>query len=377
MRAPRTLRPAPDALVAQLLDDDRSVPLAVLDPGWPAALRQGAATDLRDAESAGRLGGDDLVLFTSGSSGRPRGVVRTTASWRASLSPLTDLTGLTAADVVWVPGPLSSSLSLYGAYHASRLGARVVTGPLPRLAPDAARAVTAAHLVPALLAQLLAAPSRARRLSRLRTVVVAGELLPEPLWRKASAAGWRLVEYYGAAELSFAGTRSAPGPMHAFAGADVRVSDGEVWVRSPYLARGYLRPGDDGPLVRDGDWASVGDRGARAGDGFVVSGRGGTAVTTGGHTVVVEEVEAVLGAVPGVQHVVVVGLPDERLGQRLAAVVVMDSAGTRERLEAATRTLPATARPVLLAAERLPLTPGGKVSRAQVAALAAALPPLR
>jgi acyl-coenzyme A synthetase/AMP-(fatty) acid ligase len=375
---PRLLCPPPGELLGHLLDVDRCAPLAVLDPTWPAPLRRQAEADLAAAAQADRLGDGDLVVFTSGSGGRPRGVVRTAASWRASLPALTEITGISPADVVWLPGPLTSSLSLYGAYHAAWLGARVVTGPLARLDPADARAVTAAHVVPTLLAQLLAAPGRADRLPGLRTVVAAGEPLLEPLWHSAREVRWRLVEYYGAAELSFVGTRSQPGPLRAFPGADVRVRDGVVQVRSPFVARGYLAPDDDGPLVREGGWASVGDRGSPVDGGFVVHGRGTGAVTTGGHTVLAEEVEAVLAGVRGVQHVVVVGLPDARLGQLLAAVVVPGAPGLLERLRAAARALPTPARPTRwLAAERLPLTPSGKVSRAQVADEAAGLPPLR
>lgn len=381
----RALCPPPDQLLRHLLDDGRAAPLAVLDPTWPAGLRAAATAELTSAVARGRVRDDDLVLFTSGSSGRPRGVVRTAASWRASLPPLTSLTGLGADDVVWVPGPLTSSLSLYGAYHAAGLGARVVTGPLARLRADDARAVTAVHLVPTLLTQLASTRRRGQRLPSLRTVVVAGEPLAAARWD--DAPGRRLVEYYGAAELSFVAARTAPGPMRAFGDAEVRVVDGEVWVRSPYLARGYLRPDDDGPLRRDGAWATVGDRGAQAGAGLTVTGRGGTAVSTGGHTVVVEEVEAALAGVPGVLQVVVLGLPDDRLGQVLAAVVVLDGDGTadgtadgrtRARLEAAARSLPPPARPVRwLTAAGLPLTTAGKVARAQVAALAGGLARLR
>ena len=76
----------------------------------------------------------------SGSTGRPRGVVRSLASWQLSLDPLSELTGIGPGDVVWVPGPLTSSLYLYGAFHARTVGAVVVAHP--------SRAVTAAHLVP-------------------------------------------------------------------------------------------------------------------------------------------------------------------------------------------------------------------------------------
>lgn len=352
--------------VAELLDAGRRRPLVVLDPTWPAAQRETAAADVAAGAAAGRVAADDLVLFTSGSTGRPRGVVRSLASWQLSLDPLSELTGIGPGDVVWVPGPLTSSLYLYGAFHARTVGAVVVAHP--------SRAVTAAHLVPSGLA---AAVEAAETLPRLRTVVVAGDVLPDGLRRRAVALGWRVVEYYGAAELSFVGWRDSPGPFHDFPGAQVRVQDGQVWVHSPYCCNGYLAPDDPGPLVRDGDWAGVGDRGRLSGDGWVVTGRGHAAVVTGGHTVVVEEVEAVVAAVPGVVAVAVVGLPHTVLGRYVVAVVVSDRP-VRAAVVQAVGTLPPPARPRRwLSADRLPLTPAGKVSRSQVEAQAALLPPLR
>ncbi len=352
--------------VAELLDAGRRRPLVVLDPTWPAAQREAAAADVAARLASGRVAADDLVLFTSGSTGRPRGVVRSLASWQLSLHPLSELTGIGADDVVWVPGPLTSTLYLYGAFHARSVGASVVAKPSPR--------VTAAHVVPSGLAQ---AVDLAASLPALRTVVVAGDVLTESLRQRAVALGWRVVEYYGAAELSFVGWRDSPGPFHDFPGARVRVHGGQVWVRSPYCCNGYLAADEPGPLVRDGDWAGVGDLGRLEGDGWVVTGRGDAAVVTGGHTVVVEEVEAVIAAVPGVVAVAVVGLPHAVLGRYLAAVVVSDRP-VRAALVEAVGALPPPARPRRwLSADRLPLTPAGKVARGEVEARAAVLPPLR
>lgn len=354
--------------VDALLDAGRRSPLVVLDPSWPAAQREQAAADVASGVCQGRVEPDDLVLFTSGSTGRPRGVVRSVGSWRRSLGPLSEVTGIGPADTVWVPGPLTSSLYLYGAFHAAAVGADVAVRPSAQ--------VTAAHVVPGVLAD---AVEDAGSLPRLRTVVVAGDTLPEPLRQRATALGWRVVEYYGAAELSFVGWRDTAGPFHDFPGAQVEVRDDVLWVRSPYCCKGYLSPECDGqaPLRRVGDWATVGDLGRRHGDGWLVSGRGGAAVVTGGHTVVVEEVESVIALVPGVAEVAVVGLPHPRLGQYVVAVVVSDRP-VRAAVVGAAATLPPAARPRRwLAAQRLPRTAGGKPARAEVAALAGSLPPLR
>ena len=369
-------RPAPDGLLAALVRaaDGQAPPLAVLDPAWPAALSAGAERLLRRAADDGRLGRGDLVLFTSGSGGRPRGVVRSVASWTASLAPLARLTGIGPGDVVWLPGPLTSSLSLYGGFAAAMAGARVVRGAAT---PD----VTAAHLVPTLLSD---ACDRAEDggLPALRTVVVAGAALPAGLRSRAERLGWRVVEYYGAAELSFVGWRDDDGPFRDFPGASVRLRDGLLWADSPYLARGYLDPGDPGPLRRDGRWATVADAGRRVGAGWLVSGRAEGAVTTGGSTVLVEEVEAFVGALPGVREVAVAGWPHARLGEVVAAVVVPTAGGGSgtwaSALRTACRDLPPAARPRRwLTASALPRTPAGKVDRAAVARLLPGLAPLR
>jgi long-chain acyl-CoA synthetase len=384
--------PAPDRVVAALLgrlhaSTAPSAQLAVLEPGWPRAMREKALVDLAEAAGSGRLTAGDLAVFTSGSSGSPRAVVRTLDSWRASLQPLSDVTGLqpvagTAAHdrsgLVWVPGPLTSSLFLYGALHAAWCRVPWVGGR-----PDDPRAqrATSAHLVPTQLTDALEAMERGL-LRDLHTVVVAGAALPTSLRVRAERRGVRVVEYYGSAELSFVGWRDDAGPFHTFPGAAVRIGDDQVvWAMSPYLARTYLRRDARGPWHRQDGWHTVGDLARPDGDGWWLLGRGDTALTTGGHTVVVAEVEAVLREVPGVQDVAVLGLPHDRLGQVVAAVVVPEAgpAGAlRRRLEGAAYALPAPARPRRwLRANRLPLLTSGKVDRQALAARAAALPALR
>ncbi|HEX3003941.1 MAG TPA: class I adenylate-forming enzyme family protein [Angustibacter sp.] len=367
--------PEPDRLLDRLggrLDGRLHSPLAVLDPGWPAALRRRALDELRAAVRDGRVDDDHLVLFTSGSSGRPKGVVRTVESWRASLAPLTRLTGATSRDTVWLPLPLTSGLSLYGGVHARSVGARVRIAPATQgVPPDA----TIAHVVPTVVPQICEAVEAGR--SRLRTVVVAGAALGAVPRERAQQCGLDLVEYYGAAELSFVGWRRGDGPLHDFPGAEVRVADDLLWVRSPYVCRGYLDPETRGPLRTDGDWRSVGDRGRVDGDGWRVLGRGDAAVTTGGHTVVAEELEAAIGALAGVRDVAVVGRPHDHLGQVVTAVVVVDDGVSRAELALGLRHLPAWSRPVRwLRAGALPHTATGKLARAELAASLETLQPL-
>ena len=196
-----------------------------------------------------------LVVQTSGSSSRPRAVVRTEASWDASLEPFGRVAGLGPDDVVWAPGALSATLTLFAAWHALATGLPLLlTGRWRGVAaagPAVAR-VTAVHCVPAVLGDVLDAHA-AGLLPSLRTAVVAGAAVPDRLRERAAAGGVRLVEYYGAAELSFVAVDDDGRGLRPFPGAEVEVRGGEVRVRSPYVALGYLAPDDAGPLTRDAD----------------------------------------------------------------------------------------------------------------------------
>jgi long-chain acyl-CoA synthetase len=159
---------------------------------------------------------------------------------------------------------------------------------------------------------------------------------------------------------------------------------GEVWVRSPWLAEGYLGAAA-GPLRRDEDgWVSVGDVAEpyRAGGVLRIRGRGDGAIQTGGATVVPEDVEEVLRKVPGVEDVVVVGSPHPSLGAVVTAVIETPFSEPLPRAlleETARGGLDWAQRPRRwYAVPELPRTPTGKPARALVAArLASGDPAIR
>ena len=347
-----------------------AVPVLV-GPGWPRSGHD------RLLVAAGRLPRDQgrIVVLTSGSSATPRAVVRTWYSWQRSFAGFDQVTGLGPADLIWVPGTAASTLTLFGVLHALHRGLRLRTGGAwrglpadpsqrPRLA-----AVTAVHAVPAVVAEVLTGAAEGR-LPRLATVVTAGAAVPAALRGRARALGIRLVEYYGAAELSFVAVDPDGTGLRPFPGVEVEVRDGVVWARSPYLADGYLAVDcePDGPLRRDGDgWACVGDRARLGPDGRLqIEGRPGSTASVGATTVLLDDVEAVLREVPGVVEVVCGGEPAGSLGERLVAVVQpVPGTDPRPGLRAAARAgLPPPARPARwLLDPRLPTTAAGKVDR--------------
>ncbi len=273
-------------------------------------------------------------------------MVRTAGSWARSFPYVSDLLGLGTSSRVWVPGPLGATMNLFGAVHAVHSGAALVDSPA---------AATHAHLTPTALSKGLA---------ELRGVhvLVAGDRLSQSLHDDAVAAGARVSHYYGAAELSFVAWGRHEANLQPVPEVEIRPREGLLWVRSPYLCEGY--DGDGGPLRRDPDgFATVGDRGALV-DGLVlVSGRGSDAVTTGGATVLVADVEAaVRPAVSG--DLAVVGLPHPDLGEVVAAVLTDRRCfgAARERSKAV---LSPASRPRLwFAVPVLPVTSAGKVDRA-------------
>lgn len=324
-----------------------------------AALRAGGV--LRSLDGA-----DRLELRTSGSTQAPRTVLRSVDSWLDSLDTFTTLAGLGCDDTVLVPAPIGSMFA-FAAAHAAWLGASTVTLPRwnPAAAADATRTSTAAHLTPTMLAALL---EQLPDDSRLRTVVCAGAPLPDSVRRQAADAGLRVVDYYGAAELSFVAIRHPDGAMRAFPGVEVSLRDGVIWARSPYVCDGYA-PGQSGPFRRDADgWCTVGDRGSwHERLGLVVQGRGGELILTGGASVLPGDVEQALLGAPGVEAAVVVGLPHARFGEVVAAVVVArqgdDLDGARLRRHVAGLLSPSHRPRLWYAVERLPHTEAGKIAR--------------
>jgi long-chain acyl-CoA synthetase len=300
-------------------------------------------------------GGDMLHVPTSGTSdGAARVVVRTVASWTESFDPFTAATGIDPADVVVAAGP-STSLFVYARAHAAAVGAQTVVDA--RWHPSRLAGGTVAHLTPTMLHDILDDGVPRSWTRSLRLVVVAGSALSPGLRERAVGRGLDVVEYYGAAELSFVAL--GRGALRPFPQVEVDVRDEVLWVRSPWTALGYAHE-VSGPLRRDGDWCTVWDRGHVVDGAVVVDGRDGL-VLTGGVAVRAADVEAVLRAAPGVLDCAVVGVPHDRLGEVVAAVVV---GGERsEVVDRCRDLLPRRLRPVLwYAADRLPSTAAGKVA---------------
>ena len=315
--------------------------------------------------------GHDLLCETSGSSGAPKVIRRSVASWQASFAVNGAALDLGPPSCVAVFSGFGASLALYGALEGAHHGAALVS--LAAVAPGswagrvAASGATTLYITPT-QAALLCAPGRV--LPSVRHILVGGGALSPMTEAMARAAcpQARLIQFYGAAETSFitwTDDRTPPGSVgRAYPGVTLRLDDdGLIGVRSPYLFSGYAS--GDSALTRWSDgFLSVGEIGHLDPEGnLFILGRRDRMVTVADHNVHPEAAEACLARLAPTARSVVVAVPDARRGARLVACVAGPTAGQSDAdlLRACRAALGPQAAPHrLLRLAALPLLPSGK-----------------
>ncbi len=334
--------------------------------------------------------GAQAILWTSGTAGRPRGVVISFDALRASAHGAAERLDLGTHDV-WLASLspahigglalitrallLGSSLVAVGPFDAARTWGLVHGRGLPA---GVAAPVTHVSLVPTQLLRLLDVSGGESPPPSFRCALVGGAGTPSDLLARALATGWLVALTYGLTEAtsqvataSPEQTRLKPGSVgRRLAGVSVRIGeDDEILVRGATLASGYVGQGV-GPMVDAEGWHATGDMGRLDADGDLwVIGRRADRIVSGGVTIDAVEVEEALRSHAAVADACVVGLADPEWGERVAAwIEPAGGAPDLKALDAYLRTrLAAPKLPRRYHVEpHLPRNANGKVDRAAV-----------
>lgn len=300
-----------------------------------------------------------LVMYSSGTTGRPKGVMLTHENMVTHTVNAHDGWVFEPGDTSLVAMPLfhvgGSSYVLFGIHDGiASVMTREPDGA--SLAGAILQGANRTFLVPAVLAQVLqSGPDAVRLFSALRTYTYGAAPMPPPLLRAAMEA-WPetdFIQVYGLTEVAGVAThlmpedhRDAVASRHPerlvsagrpVPGVEVKVVDpatlaelptgehGEIWLRTKQLMKGYLgRPEATAEVITEDGWFRTGDLGRLDADGFVfVQDRLKDMIISGGENIYSPEVERVLAEHPAVLEVAVIGVPDDTWGEAVKAVVAL------------------------------------------------------
>jgi acyl-coenzyme A synthetase/AMP-(fatty) acid ligase len=339
------------------------------------------------------------LIFTSGTEAAPKAIMHTEQTANFSVRVAAEDLEIGDDDVVWMPSPIGHSTGFnYGVRFALYHG-------LPLVLQDRWDAGVACDLIAAhgasytlasttFLQDVVAEAERRgeRRLGSMTRFGCGGSPVPPELVRRAAACGIGVLRLYGSTEVLVATWNRPGGPVGkaidtdgpALSSVEVEVRDengsvsapgvpGEIHIRGPNTCVGFYRdPARTAATFAPGGWVRSGDLATMDEDGYLtVVGRKKEIIIRGGLNITPREIEDLLLDFPEVDRAAVVGLPHERLGERVCACVVL-APGTDLDFETMVRRL----RAIGLAAyklpeqlevlDALPVTASGKVQKFEI-----------
>ncbi|MEX0605547.1 MAG: AMP-binding protein [Marinobacter sp.] len=340
---------------------------------------------------------DDVIqiLYTSGTTGEPKGVLHTSNTLFANVRPYADRLHLTTDDSVLMASPLAHQTGfLYGVMMPVYLGTSAILQDiwdadyLAKVIATEKPTFTMAA-TPFLADLVKVAPNYGDDLNSLKIFVSAGAPIPSALVEQAGkvlkariVSAWGMTEN-GAVTMTCPedpAERASQSDGRAVPFMDLRITDfngktlgpgeeGNLLVRGASLFVGYLKRPELYGVDEDG-WFATGDLARMDADGYIrITGRTKDVVIRGGENIPVVEVENLLYKYPGVADVALVGCPDERLGERLCAYITLDDSSSGINLEdikthLLTHQLSKSYLPEYLEIiEAMPRTPSGKIQK--------------
>jgi acyl-CoA synthetase (AMP-forming)/AMP-acid ligase II len=340
-----------------------------------------------------------VVLFTSGTTSRPKAVIHSLNTLTAGARNMARVTGADANAIAFLVSPLTSISGIMQMHLVADQHAALVLED--RFDAEAALDRINAHRAtllggaPVIAERLLrAAAARADRRIALRTLALGGAMLPRPLLELATDIfGIAVARVYGSSEAPNT-TGSLPEDDRAkrllddgalLPGSELRVGSREHaqegLLRGPAVFLGYVDPGDNAAAFEDG-WYRTGDAVELAADRLTVVGRLKDVVNRNGLKISLAEVDGALARLPGAIEYACFGVPDEATGERLAVAIRADP-GCEIALEAVTAHLQSAGLAVrklpeqlVIWQEPLPRTASGKIIRNRLVMESAGKPSL-
>ena len=323
-------------------------------PGWQGYEALIAAAGTQDPPEAVRPADTCALMYTSGTTGRPKGAIRShEGNTLIALATALEM-GFTRKDTALLVMPMCHANSLYFGLTFMYAGATVVVDDHKNFDPEALidtlarEQVTFTSLVPTHYIMMLGLPDAVK--AKYDVSAVDKLLISSAPARKTTKLGImayfknsRLFELYGSSEAGWV-TLLRPdeqierlgsvGREWAGSGA-IKILDthgnevadgavGELYSRTAYVFDGYWKNPEKTAEAFRGSWCSVGDMALRDADGYIhLVDRKSNMIISGGENIYPSEVETVLGAHPKVKDVAVIGVPHEKWGEAVLAVVVL------------------------------------------------------
>lgn len=350
------------AELATVVDAIRADPDFCTVSHWvPAVDSAGSlAEDLKAApvhEPAGEFGGSDnlFIMYTSGTTGHPKGVVHTHDSVHSAASSWCTTIDVRYQDRLLLPLPMFHVAALTTVVFSAMRGVSLIS--MPQFDPTKVwslivdERVSIAGAVPAILNFMRQVPEFAElNAPDFRYFITGGAPMPEALIKLYAAKGMEVVQGYALTESCGGGTlllsddalRKAGSAGRATMFTDVRVrsddgvisenGEGEVVVKSDILLKEYWNRPDATRAAFDNGWFRTGDIGEIDDEGYLyIKDRLKDMIISGGENIYPAEIESVIIGIPGVNEVAVIGLADEKWGEIACAIVVADQSAVSEQ----------------------------------------------
>ena len=341
-------------------------------------------------EPAGEFGGSDnlFIMYTSGTTGHPKGVVHTHDSVHTAATCWALTVDVRYQDRVLLPLPMFHVAALTTVIFCAMRGITLIS--MPQFDPMKVwslivdERVTIGGAVPAILNFMRQVPQFTELTTpHFRYFITGGAPMPKALIEIYAAKNMQVVQGYALTESCGGGTlllnddalRKVGSAGRATMFADIRVRDargeirergeGEVVIKSDFLLKEYWNRPEATREAFDDGWFRTGDIGEIDDEGYLfIKDRIKDMIISGGENIYPAEIESVIIGIPGVSEVAVIGLPDEKWGEIVCAIVVGDqSTASAEHIVGFCETRLARYKlpKKILFVEAIPRNPSGKV----------------